>query len=98
MEDMGVDLLFLGQKQDEKYSPARLRACANRRVAYVTMRSREALQSLSELPCAKSGPPIGAASKTSSSPHANQGRNLLSSDAAPGRPSGAAQQPPLVYP
>src|SRR5215204_3793221 len=40
-----------------------LRACANRRVAYVTRIGREALQSLSELPCAKSGPPIGAASK-----------------------------------
>jgi hypothetical protein len=39
-----------------------LRACANRRVVYVTRGSREALQGLSELPCAKSGPPIGAAS------------------------------------
>jgi hypothetical protein len=29
----------------------------------VTRGSREALQNLSELPCAKSGPPIGAASK-----------------------------------
>jgi aryl-alcohol dehydrogenase-like predicted oxidoreductase len=39
-----------------------LRASANRRVAYVSRGNREALQSHPELPCAKSGPPIGAAS------------------------------------
>jgi hypothetical protein len=39
-----------------------LRACANRRVAYVPRGSREALHTLLELTCAKSSSPNGAAS------------------------------------
>src|SRR3712207_4282765 len=40
-----------------------LRACANRRVEYVTRSYAKAIQSLRELPSAKSFQPIGAASK-----------------------------------
>jgi hypothetical protein len=40
----------------------RLRACANRRVAYVSKHSGKAVQSLWELPSMKSCQPIGAAS------------------------------------
>ena len=39
-----------------------LRACANRRVSYVSRSRQKAMQSLREMPCAKSCPPIGAAS------------------------------------
>jgi len=41
-----------------------LRACANRRVAYVTRACVKAIKSLRELPSAKSCQPIGAASKS----------------------------------
>src|SRR5829696_5466700 len=40
-----------------------LRACANRRVAYVSRTNQKAVGSLSEMPCAKICLPIGAASK-----------------------------------
>jgi hypothetical protein len=40
----------------------RLRACANRQVAYVTRSCVKAIKSLRELPSAKSCQPIGAAS------------------------------------
>src|SRR5215216_4962925 len=39
-----------------------LRACANRRVSYVSKSSKKAVQSLREMSCAKGCPPIGAAS------------------------------------
>src|SRR5215203_7540452 len=39
-----------------------LRACANRRVSYVTRSSQKVVQSVLEMSCAKSCPPIGAAS------------------------------------
>src|SRR5215212_9628810 len=41
-----------------------LRACANRRVSYVSKSSKKAVQSLREMSCAKGCPPIGAASKS----------------------------------
>ena len=40
-----------------------LRACANRRVTYVSRSNQKAAQSLREMSCAESYPPIGAASK-----------------------------------
>src|ERR687889_1398586 len=68
---------FLSQQRSAKESPSReprqaemltsedLRACANRRVSYVSRSRQKAMQSLPEMPCAKSCPPIGAASKAS---------------------------------
>ena len=47
----------------------KLRACANRRVAYVSRSSQKAVQSLREMSCAKSCPPIGAASKVQRNLH-----------------------------
>src|SRR5215213_11583554 len=41
----------------------KLRACANRRVAYVSRTNQKAVGSLSEMPCAKICLPIGASSK-----------------------------------
>jgi hypothetical protein len=46
----------------EEASEAHLRACANRRIAYVPRDDQGAVQSLSKFPCAKSCSPIGAAS------------------------------------
>src|SRR5215218_1881964 len=40
------------------------RACANRRVSYVSKSSKKAVQSLREMSCAKGCPPIGAASNS----------------------------------
>src|SRR5215217_6909158 len=48
-----------------------LRACANRRVSYVSKSSKKAVQSLREMSCAKGCPPIGAASKASACRHGN---------------------------
>src|SRR5215211_2234327 len=45
-------------------SPWWLRACANRRVSYVSKSSKKAVQSLREMSCAKGCPPIGAASNS----------------------------------
>jgi hypothetical protein len=53
------------EPQRRRVAPSHFRACANRRVAYVSRSSQKAVQSLREMSCAKSCPPIGAASKKS---------------------------------
>src|SRR5215212_9298537 len=50
----------------DQMAKVELRACANRRVSYVSKSSKKAVQSLREVSCAKGCPPIGAASKKNS--------------------------------
>ena len=57
-------LRAMGLDQEERFHRYHrvLRACANRRVSYVSKSSKKAVQSLREMSCAKGCPPIGAAS------------------------------------
>ena len=75
-------LLYHPSEEFEKASSAQahflsahLRACANRRVAYVSRSCQKSVQSLRGMSCAKCCPPIGAASKTG--PKAGLGMNAI---------------------